>query len=103
PPGLKPNHDRCIVHLDIDCFYAQASFEEVLDPSLRGKPIGIRQKYLLVTCNYTARGLGVRKMESVAEAKRRCPSLAVMDGEDLTRYREASEAIFRSVGPTLES
>ncbi|CAM9856738.1 unnamed protein product, partial [Scytosiphon promiscuus] len=95
PPVLKPNHDRCIVHLDIDCFYAQV--EEVLNPSLRGKPIGIRQKYLLVTCNYTARSLGVRKMEGVAEAKRRCPSLVVMDGEDLTRYREASEAIFSYV------
>lgn len=33
----------------------------------------------------------------VHQAKRRCPSLVVMDGEDLTRYREASEAIFRSV------
>lgn len=29
------------------------------------------------------------------QAKKRCPSLVVMDGEDLTRYREASEAIFR--------
>lgn len=67
----------------------------MLDPALRGKPVGIKQKYLLVTCNYTARGLGVRKMEGVIEAKRQCPSLIVMDGEDLTRYREASEAIFR--------
>ena len=41
--------------------------EEVLKPSLRGKPIGIKQKYLLVTCNYTARSLGVRKMESLVE------------------------------------
>ena len=39
----------------------------MLNPSLRGKPIGIKQKYLLVTCNYTARSLGVRKMESLAE------------------------------------
>lgn len=23
PPELKPNHGRCIVHFDIDCFYAQ--------------------------------------------------------------------------------
>lgn len=43
--------------------------EEVLNPSLRGKPIGIRQKYLLVTCNYAARRLGVRKMESLAEVR----------------------------------
>ncbi|CAM9548892.1 unnamed protein product [Ectocarpus sp. 13 AM-2016] len=100
PPEYSLSHDRCIVHFDIDCFYAQV--EEVLDPSLRGKPIGIRQKYLLVTCNYAARRLGVRKMESLAEATRRCPSLVVMDGEDLTRYREASEAIF-SGGTLLEA
>lgn len=43
--------------------------EEVLDPRLKGKPIGIRQKYLLVTCNYTARRMGARKMESVLEAR----------------------------------
>lgn len=23
PPEFKPNHRRCIVHFDIDCFYAQ--------------------------------------------------------------------------------
>eukprot|EP00903_Cladosiphon_okamuranus_P018116 g16671.t1 len=104
PPEGNIDHRRCIVHFDIDCFYAQV--EEVLNPSLRGKPIGIKQKYLLVTCNYTARSLGVRKMESLIEAKRRCPSLVVMDGEDLTRYREASEAIFSYIagvcGPLVQ-
>lgn len=44
--------------------------EEVLDPSLRGKPVGIRQKYLMVTCNYAARRLGARKMESVIEVRK---------------------------------
>ena len=44
--------------------------EEVLDPSLRGKPVGIKQKYLMVTCNYAARRLGVRKMESVIEVSK---------------------------------
>lgn len=44
--------------------------EEVLDPSLRGKPVGIQQKYLMVTCNYAARRLGARKMESVIEVSK---------------------------------
>ncbi len=33
---------------------------------------------------------------AITQSKRRCPSLIILDGEDLTRYREASEAIFRS-------
>ncbi|CAN0382323.1 unnamed protein product, partial [Discosporangium mesarthrocarpum] len=86
------SHRRVILHFDIDSFYAQV--EEVLNPRLKGKPIGIRQKYLLVTCNYVARRLGVKKMSSVVEAKKQCPSLIVLDGEDLTHYREASETIY---------
>lgn len=23
PPDLRPDHSRCILHFDIDCFYAQ--------------------------------------------------------------------------------
>ena len=51
PADLALGRDRrVIVHVDIDCFYAQA--EEVRDPSLRSKPLGVTQKYLVVTCNY---------------------------------------------------
>ena len=32
------DHSRTIVHLDLDYFYGQV--EEVLDPSLKGKPLG---------------------------------------------------------------
>ncbi|CAM9763180.1 unnamed protein product, partial [Choristocarpus tenellus] len=104
PPNTIQDHGRVILHFDIDCFYAQV--EQVLNPLLKGKPVGIRQKYLLVTCNYEARRLGVKKMEGVVEAKKRCPSLVVLDGEDLSRYREASESIFAFVagvcGPLVQ-
>ncbi len=62
-------HRRCILHFDIDYFYAQV--EEVLNPSLRERPLAIQQKYLLVTCNYVARNRGVRKLQSLKEAKER--------------------------------
>lgn len=26
PPELKPDHSRCIIHFDIDSFYAQARY-----------------------------------------------------------------------------
>ena len=89
---LPQSHERVIIHIDIDCFYAQV--EMMHDESLRNKPIGIQQKYLLVTCNYIARKYGVRKLQSLKEAKRLCPEIIIINGEDLDKYREASQNIF---------
>uniref|UniRef100_A0A8C5WU02 DNA polymerase iota n=1 Tax=Laticauda laticaudata TaxID=8630 RepID=A0A8C5WU02_LATLA len=80
--------NRIIVHLDLDCFYAQV--EMICNPELRSKPLGVQQKYLVVTCNYEARNLGVKKLMGVKEAKEMCPGLILVNGEDLTRYREFS-------------
>ncbi|XP_036597269.1 DNA polymerase iota isoform X1 [Trichosurus vulpecula] len=79
---------RVIVHVDLDCFYAQV--EMISHPELKGKPLGVQQKYLVVTCNYEARKLGVKKLMSVRDAKEKCPQLVLVNGEDLTRYREIS-------------
>uniref|UniRef100_H3B7N3 DNA polymerase iota n=1 Tax=Latimeria chalumnae TaxID=7897 RepID=H3B7N3_LATCH len=89
PEGL--NGDRVIVHIDLDCFYAQV--EMVRNPELRHKPLGIQQKYLVVTCNYEARRQGVEKMMSVSKAKEKCPQLVLVCGENLTPYREMSYKI----------
>lgn len=51
---------------------------------------GIQQKYIIVTCNYVARQLGVTKLMSVVSAKEKCPQLVLVKGEDLTHYREMS-------------
>ena len=48
---------------------------------------GITQKYLVVTCNYPARAAGVGKLMSTKEALKRCPSLVLISGEDLSPYR----------------
>ncbi|XP_058413150.1 DNA polymerase iota isoform X5 [Diceros bicornis minor] len=79
---------RVIVHVDLDCFYAQV--EMISNPELKGKPLGVQQKSLMVTCNYEARKLGVKKCMSVRDAKEKCPQLVLVNGEDLTRYREMS-------------
>ncbi|XP_064150562.1 DNA polymerase iota isoform X2 [Loxodonta africana] len=79
---------RVIVHVDLDCFYAQV--EMISHPELKGKPLGVQQKYFVVTCNYEARKLGVKKLMSVRDAKEKCPQLVLVNGEDLTRYRETS-------------
>ncbi|NXL52049.1 POLI polymerase, partial [Podilymbus podiceps] len=87
---------RVIVHLDLDCFYAQV--EMIQNPELRGKPLGVQQKYLVVTCNYEARKLGVKKLMSVKDAKEKCPQLVLVNGEDLTRYREVSYRVTELLG-----
>ncbi|XP_070821179.1 DNA polymerase iota isoform X1 [Chaetodon trifascialis] len=80
--------NRVIVHFDLDCFYAQV--EMIRNPALREVPLGIQQKYIIVTCNYVARELGVTKLMSVTHAKEKCPQLVLVKGEDLTHYREMS-------------
>ncbi|XP_021461197.2 DNA polymerase iota [Oncorhynchus mykiss] len=83
-----PPVQRVILHFDLDCFYAQV--EMIRNPALRKVPLGIQQKYIIVTCNYVARDLGVTKLMLVTDAKEKCPQLVLVKGEDLTHYRETS-------------
>ncbi|KAL6258127.1 hypothetical protein P5V15_010046 [Pogonomyrmex californicus] len=85
------HHPRIIIHLDVDCFYAQV--EMVSRPELEGKPLGVQQKNIVVTSNYLAREYGIKKCMSVQEALRLCPELVLVNGEDLTNYRRYSTKI----------
>ncbi|XP_029164365.1 DNA polymerase iota [Nylanderia fulva] len=85
------HHPRTIIHLDVDCFYAQV--EMVRNPELEGKPLGVQQKSIVVTSNYLARDYGIKKCMSVQEALRLCPELVLVNGEDLTHYRHYSNKI----------
>lgn len=84
--------DRIILHFDLDCFYAQVY--ENKTPSLKSLPLGIRQKSLLATCNYPARRLGVKKLMSISSALAICPDLVIVDGEDLTPFRDVSKRLY---------
>lgn len=77
---------------DYDCFYAQVI--ENKNPALRSRPVGVKQKSILATCNYNARDRGVRKLMLVSEAKKACPGLVLVDGEDLTPFRDVSKMLF---------
>eukprot|EP00794_Sanderia_malayensis_P003638 gene3638-4154_t len=99
----KKNHPRCIIHVDFDCFYAQV--EMIRNPFLKGKPVAVYQKHALVTSNYIARELGVKKMSSKTEGLKACPGLVLINGEDLTPYREFSAkmfAFFKDFSPIVE-
>ncbi|XP_072430269.1 DNA polymerase iota [Chiloscyllium punctatum] len=82
---------RVIVHIDLDCFYAQV--EMLRNPELKGKPLAVHQKHMVVTCNYEARKCGVSKVMTVLEALEICPEMILICGEDLTHYREISYKI----------
>ena len=86
------NRKKVILHIDIDCFYAQVEIKK--NPILAGKPIGIQQKNIVVTSNYLARKSGVGKCCSIHDALKSCPELVLVNGEDLADYREESQRIF---------
>lgn len=88
----KRKEDRIILQFDYDCFYAQVI--ENKHPHLKSKPLGIRQKNILATCNYHARAKGVKKLMLITEARKVCPDLVLMDGEDLAPFRDVSKTLY---------
>ncbi|KAI1381509.1 DNA/RNA polymerase [Hypoxylon crocopeplum] len=88
----RRNDDRVILHFDYDCFYA--SVFENLNPSLKGLPVGVKQKSILATCNYAARARGVKKLGLISEAQKLCPEIVIVNGEDLTPFRDVSKKLW---------
>ncbi|KAH6676080.1 impB/mucB/samB family protein [Plectosphaerella plurivora] len=90
PPRRKD--DRIILHFDYDCFYA--SVLENRNPALKSLPLGVKQKSILATCNYVARARGVKKLMLISDAKKVCPDIVIIEGEDLTPFRDVSKTIW---------
>ena len=53
----------------------RSQVEEVRNPALKGRPLGVTQKYLIVTSNYEARRLGITKLMGIQEAREKIPGL----------------------------
>ncbi|KAF2655512.1 DNA/RNA polymerase [Lophiostoma macrostomum CBS 122681] len=75
-----------------DCFYASVFENE--NPELRAVPLAVQQKQIIVTCNYEARRRGLHKLQLIREAKKICPEVVIVLGEDLTRFRNASKELY---------
>lgn len=82
------DHFKTIIHIDIDCFYAQVEINK--NPKLQNLPLGIQQKNIVVTSNYVAREYGVKKCMLITEAQKLCPHIVLVSGEDLHDYRHVS-------------
>ena len=102
PPIGSDLWSRCILHLDIDCFYCQC---EEIDRNLRQvkppRPLAIGQKHIIVTCNYEARKYGVKKLQLRENAMAACPDLWIVEGSDLQQYRRHSRAVYEAFRRTL--
>jgi DNA polymerase-4 len=66
-----------ILHADLDAFYA--SVEQMLDPSLRGRPIAVGGGVVLAA-SYEAKRFGVQGAMSGWRAKQLCPDLVFVSG-----------------------
>ena len=96
---------RCILHVDMDAFYA--SVEQRDNPDLRGKPLvvgGGDNRGVVAAASYESRVFGVRSAMPMAEARRRCPDLLRV-APRMSHYKAVSEQIFdvfREFSPLVE-
>ena len=64
---------RCILHLDLDCFYAQVESKRLGLPE--EAPLAVQQWGGLLAVNYAARAKGIKRGMRVEDAKAICPTL----------------------------
>lgn len=91
-----------ILHLDIDAFFA--SVEQARDPRLAGRAV-IVGNGVIASCSYEARRFGLHAGMSLSEARRLCPSAAVLDGHYPT-YRAFAERVYdhvRALAPAVDT
>src|SRR6516162_1765299 len=83
-----------ILHADLDAFYA--SVEQLLDPSLRGRPIAVGGGVVLAA-SYEAKAFGVHSGMPGRRARERCPQLIFVGGH-FEEYRRLGDAAIRVLG-----
>src|SRR3954454_6114407 len=82
-----------ILHADLDAFYA--SVEQLLDPSLRGKPIAVGGGVVLAA-SYEAKAFGVRGGMPGRQARELCPQLTFVNGH-FKEYQRLGDAAIKVV------
>jgi DNA polymerase IV len=90
-----------ILHADLDAFYA--SVEQLLDPSLRGKPIAVGGGVVLAA-SYEAKAFGIRGGMSGRRARELCPHLIFVGGhfKEYQRLGDAAINVLNDFTPLVE-
>src|SRR5882757_2996417 len=90
-----------ILHADLDAFYA--SVEQLLDPSLRGKPIAVGGGVVLAA-SYEAKAFGISGGMSGRRARELCPHLIFVGGhfKDYQRLGDAAIRVLDDFTPLAE-
>ena len=90
-----------ILHADLDAFYA--SVEQMLDPSLCGKPIAVGGGVVLAA-SYEAKAFGVHGAMPGWRARELCPDLIFVDGhfDEYQRLGDAAIAVLNDFTPLVE-
>lgn len=93
--------EATILHADLDAFYA--SVEQLLDPSLRGKPIAVGGGVVLAA-SYEAKAFGVHGGMTGRRARELCPRLVFVGGhfEEYRRLGDAAIAVLGDFTPLVE-
>ena len=95
------NNSATILHADLDAFYA--SVEQLLDPSLRGRPIAVGGGVVLAA-SYEAKAFGVAGGMPGRRARQLCPQLIFVDGHfrEYQRLGDAAIAVLGDFTPLVE-
>ena len=84
---------KIIVCVDMDAFFA--SVEQRDNPALKGKPIavtGAGERTVVTTSSYEARAYGVKTGMTTYEAKRLCPHIILVIGNN-RKYAEVCKQL----------
>ena len=87
-----------ILHADLDAFYA--SVEQLLDPSLRGRPVAVGGSAgggVVLAASYEAKAHGVQGGMPGWRAARLCPDLLFVRGH-FGRYQELADRVMAVLG-----
>jgi DNA polymerase IV len=90
-----------ILHADLDAFYA--SVEQMLQPSLRGKPVAVGGGVVLAA-SYEAKAFGVKSGMPGRRARELCPDL-IFTGGHFSEYQRLGDAaidVLRDYTPDVE-